>query len=103
MQLNKEDIAQIAYQRFNRTHNKRFFGIMLGWLAAIMATGLTIQALIGESIALSLAIIIPMVVGMLSSMYVFYNKPQRRYVQSMIEECEANPTLCYTPDSPKCT
>lgn len=102
MELNKDDITNIAYQRFNKEHGKRFWGILLGWLAVFVVVVFAIR-LVPESTSwpIALAVVFPMAAGLLASMYFFYNRPQSRYVRAFIEECEANSALTYVPESAK--
>ena len=102
MELSKDDIVNVAYQRFNKRHWKRFFGILIGWFVVFIVVILAVPvSLVEESWQVGLAILLPMAVAMLISMYFFYNRPQSRYVKAVVEECKANPALTYVPNPTK--
>lgn len=97
MELSKDDIKTIGYRRFNKSHMKYFYGLVFG------AIGLMVGLMLGinpESVQLTLAIAIPVMLLVIVGLY-FYNRAAEKFAKSFVEECEANPTLTYVPEATK--
>ena len=98
MQLCKDDLETIAYQRFNKSHAKRYWGIILGGMVLIIVLGLLAQKYVSEALAIGVGAFI---FALLIVWLLHYSRVQREYTKSLIDECEVNPTLTYVPEATK--
>ena len=100
MELSKDDIKHIAYHRFDKSHQKHFYGLVYGGLALLAGSILTLLKYMPEepqiAFAVAIVILILMHVGLL-----LYNRALDKAAKSFAEECEANPTLTYMPEVAK--
>ncbi len=103
MELNKGDVEDLAFRKFNKKHGKRFFGILIGWIVVFIVVTLVTRPLFDETMLwpMALAVFLPMFIGFFTSMYLCYNRPQSKYIKAFLEECEANPNFTYVPEAPK--
>jgi hypothetical protein len=100
MELSKDDIKYIAYHRFNKSHNKHFYGLIFGSLALMIVLELIFIKYMPGTPLIGLAVVIVIIAFMYVGLS-FYVKAQERAAKSFIEECEANPILAYVPEPPK--
>jgi len=100
MELSKDDIKHIAYHRFNKSHQKHFYGMVFGGLALIIALMLAILKYRPESHELALAAAVAIVILMYIGLYL-YSRAADKAAKSFLKECEANPTLTYVEELPR--
>jgi putative effector of murein hydrolase len=97
VELNKDDIASVAYQRFNKKHNKQFVIGLLGLVAVLVGGGLGLMHFFPDNKWITLWVGIPVVI--LALVWIAsYNKAQDRAANELIEECEGNSTLSYVSE-----
>lgn len=100
MELSKEDIKTIGYHRFNKNHQKHFYGMVSGGLILLIIVMLAIQTFSSGSWQLALAVVIAMAVSFIIGLFL-YNRAADKAANSFLEECESNPTLTYVPEPTK--
>ena len=100
MELNKDDIKTIGYRRFNKSHQRLFYGLIFGGLALLVGLILALLKYRPEEPQIALVVAIVIFVLMYVGLWL-YNKAADKAAKSFVEECEANPTLTYIPEPTK--